>query len=193
MLTPLSPQFPFSDLSNSLLSDEPTPAPTNYGKVSLLVERPEINKRNVVPEAYLTVQNGMSNSGWVENPERGKIDQICVMSTAAIRAITGGDEEWKWAEAGDQIFMDFELGKHNLQTGDRVKVGEKGVVLEVTEKPHTGCAKFSKRFGVDALKVVSTPLAKERRIRGIYFAIIKEGPISTGDEIVKVPSDYGNP
>lgn len=129
----------------------------------------------------------MANSGWVLNPERGLVDQICVMSTPAIRAITGGDDADAWAAAGDQFFFDYDLSAENLRCGDMVTVGE--CLLRVSTKPHTGCGKFAKRFGVDALKVVAASLGKERRLRGIYFEVVKGGDICTGDHIVKLPAE----
>lgn len=124
----------------------------------------------------------------MERPDRGTIDQICVMSVAAIRAIAGDDTD-KWPAAGDQLFIDFELGKDNLKVGDRLRVGEGGVVLEVTHKPHNGCSKFAMRYGNDALKIVSVPLGKQRRLRGIYFQVVQEGVVKTGDRIVKLEKE----
>lgn len=135
----------------------------------------------------------MLGSGWEERPERGKIDQICVMSTAAIRAITSGDDRDTWATAGDQVFMDLDLDKENFTTGDRVVVGSHdGVVLEVTPKPHTGCPKFSKRFGPDSLKVVNCPQGKRMRLRGIYFHVVRNGTMKEGDSISKVDPSFGS-
>lgn len=179
-----APYLSFDTLSGRLLSPTPTPQPSTSGTVSLLVQRPAINARAVVPSAYLSVAQGMHGSGWVENPQRGTMDQICVMSTAAIRAIAGEDED-RWPAAGDQIFMDFDLGEANLRVGDRVRVGEE-VELEVTRKPHLGCAKFAKRYGADALKVVNVKLGRERRLRGIYFRVVKEGMIHKGDVVARI-------
>ncbi|PXF46048.1 hypothetical protein BWQ96_04223 [Gracilariopsis chorda] len=179
------PFLPFSTLSKKLLGPKPIESPRDNGCVSLIVERPDINLRNIVNSTRLTVGGGMENSGWVERPEVGKKDQICVMSEAVIRAITNGDDKDEWAAAGDNLFVDLDLGKHNLKVGDRVQVGDR-VLLEVSSKPHTGCIKFSTRFGQDALKAVSVPLAKERRLRGIYFFVVKGGEIKAGDKIKKL-------
>lgn len=184
-----APYLPFSELSEKLLGPTPIASPLDHGTVSLLVLRPEENGRRVVDEVEMSIKGGMAGSGWVERPERGNIDQICVMSTASIRTIAGEDPV-RWPAAGDQMFMDLDLGKGNFATGDRVCVGregvEKDVVLEVTGKPHNGCAKFAKRYGSDALKVVNAPLGKQRRLRGIYFSVVREGVIRTGDRIVKI-------
>lgn len=171
------------------LIENPKTPPADNGVVNLLVQRPDINERAIVKEASFSAASGMDGSGWKERPERGKIDQICVMSVEAIRAITGGDDVDTWAAAGDQVFMDMDLSKGNLITGDRIIVGdENGVVLEVTDKPHNGCPKFSKRFGAEALKIVNCPQGKSRRLRGIYFCVIRDGVIKEGDTIRKMAS-----
>lgn len=182
------PFLPFATLSEKLLGPEPIESPLDNGCVTLIVERPDINLRNIVNSTTLTIEGGMENSGWVERPQVGKKDQICVMSEAAIRVITNGNDKDEWAAAGDNLFFDLDLGKHNLKVGDRVQVGD-DVLLEVSSKPHTGCIKFSTRFGQDALKAVSVPLAKERRIRGIYFFVVKGGVISVGDKVKKMGSE----
>lgn len=191
-VTQAAPYLPYDTLSGILLGPSPAPSPSDNGTISLTVLRPAVNLRRVVDEVEMSVTGGMAGSGWVEKPERGTIDQICVMSTTAIRAIAGDDME-KWPAAGDQLFMDLDLGKGNLKTGDRVMVGREGaerdVVLEVTSKPHNGCSKFSRRYGADALKIVNAPLGKERRLRGIYFRVVMEGVIRTGDRVVKLPRE----
>lgn len=183
-IEPAAPFLEYGELAGSLLGAAAAAAPADRGTVALVVLRPEENARTVVEAARVSVAGGVEGSGWVERPERGKVDQVCVMSAAAIRAIAG-DDEANWPAAGDQVFMDLDLGKGNLKTGDRVRVGEQ-VVLEVTEKPHNGCGKFAKRYGVDALKIVNSPLGKERRLRGIYFKVVGEGEIRRGDSIVKI-------
>lgn len=187
-----APYLPYEALATRLLGPEPAYSPSDHGTISLIVLRPETNARRVVDEVEMSITGGMIGSGWVLQPARGTIDQICVMSTAAIRAIAG-DDPAKWPAAGDQIFMDLDLGKGNFQLGDRVKVGRDGkedeVVLEVTSKPHNGCAKFARRYGADALKIVNAPLGKQRRLRGIYFSVVQEGVIRTGDRVVKLPRE----
>lgn len=91
----------------------------------------------------------MIGSGWKLNPnKKGYLNQICVMSSQAIRVITNSEDKDAWAEAGDQIFMDLDLSKENLSPGDRVVLGstDNGVILEVTPEPHNGCAKFATRY-----------------------------------------------
>ena len=171
---------PFETISNVLLTPKVDLGPREVGKVDMIVLRPDINERTVVNTALVTREHGVHGSGWVLRPERGLVDQVCVMSSAAIRAIAGPDMS-KWPPAGDQLFIDLDLSKENLPLGTRVRIGS--FEGEVTKKPHNGCCKFEKRYGVDALKAVMTPLSKQRRLRGIYFQVVKDGAVNVGDKV----------
>ena len=60
-------------------------------------------------------------------------------------------------------------------------------MIEVSEKPHTGCAKFAERFGNDALRFVSTPTGNCLRLRGVCARVVQSGHIRVGDLATKVP------
>jgi MOSC domain-containing protein YiiM len=75
------------------------------------------------------------------------------------------------------------LSYANLPPGTRVEVGS--AVIEITAKPHTGCGKFIKRFGVDAQRFVNTGAGRELNLRGIYARIVVAGTVRTGDPISK--------
>jgi len=45
-------------------------------------------------------------------------------------------------------------------------------ILEVSALPHTGCAKFSQRFGVEAYKFVNSPEGKQLHLRGINTQVV---------------------
>lgn len=174
---------PYAQLEEALLSPSTNYGPSAVGKVELIVLRPDINQREVVPEAVTDIEHGVHGSGWTLRPERGPADQVCVMSTAAIRAIAGDDKE-KWPQAGDQLFIDMDMSHENLPEGTKVRIGD--VEAYVTKKAHNGCSKFSKRYGPDALRLVNSPGGRQHRLRGLYFAVTSPGVIKEGDEIVKV-------
>ena len=56
-------------------------------------------------------------------------------------------------------------------------------MLEVSEPPHTGCAKFSARFGSDALRWINSPVGRAHRMRGLNARVVVGGTIRTGDAI----------
>ena len=77
--------------------------------------------------------------------------QLTLMNARAAQAIAGSKE--RRPLAGDQLYVDLDLSIENLPAGTRLAVGD--AVIEVTPEPHTGCAKFSARFGTEALKFVN--------------------------------------
>ncbi len=182
--------IPYAELAKVLLAPEFDYGPRAVGRVDLIVLRPDVNLRKVVPEAVVDVEHGIHGSGWVKREERGLVDQICVMSSRVIREIAGDDRK-NWPPAGDNLFVDMDLSKKNLPVGTRVRIGN--VEAVVTTKPHNGCVKFSKRYGMDALKLVNSPVAKQRRLRGIYFSVVKPGVVKEGDEIMKIADPRKSP
>jgi MOSC domain-containing protein YiiM len=59
-------------------------------------------------------------------------------------------------------------------------------VIEVTALPHTGCAKFVERFGVDAMKFVNASEQKVMHLRGINARVVRPGVIRVGDSAKKL-------
>jgi len=90
----------------------------------------------------------------------------------------------RWALAGDQLYVDLDVGQANLPPGSRLSVGE--AVIEVTPPPHTGCAKFVRRFGIDAQKLTKAPIGRELKLRGINARVITPGTIRWGDPVTKL-------
>ena len=74
------------------------------------------------------------------------------------------------------------LDQESLPAGSRLAIGDT-VVVQISEEPHTGCAKFSARFGSDALKFINSPEGRELRLRGVNAHVIVPGTISTGDAV----------
>ena len=77
------------------------------------------------------------------------------------------------------------LDKATFRSGSRLPIGE-AVVVQISEEPHTGCAKFSARFGSDALKFINSPEGRELRLRGVNAHVIVPGTISTGDAVRRI-------
>jgi MOSC domain-containing protein YiiM len=55
----------------------------------------------------------------------------------------------------------------------------------VTPEPHTGCAKFVERFGVEAMKFVNSPTGRALRLRGLNARVVQPGTIRVGDPVKK--------
>ena len=108
--------------------------------------------------------------------------QLTLMNARAAQAIAGSKE--RRPLAGDQLYVDLDLSIENLPAGTRLAVGD--AVIEVTPEPHTGCAKFSARFGTEALKFVNKSPGRELRLRGVNTRVVTAGAVRAGDAISKL-------
>ena len=163
-------------------------APADNGRVELIARRPEVDAREVIDEATLDPEVGLVGDNWhvkpslntgAPNPEA----QLTVMN-ARVTALVAGEDRERWAQAGDQLYVDLDLSYRNLPPGTRLRVGE--AVIEVTDEPHRGCGKFSARFGIEAQKLVNSAVGRELNMRGINTKVITGGVVRTGDAVVKV-------
>ena len=164
-------------------------APTDIGIVRLIVRRPAVDVREVLDEARLDVEEGLVGDGWRARGNRhtpdGSADpeaQITMMSAHAASAFAGAVD--RWPKAGDQLYVDLDISETNLPAGSRLAIG--GAEVTISAKPHTGCAKFSARFGTEALRMVSTPEGLALRLRGLNARVVVSGTIRTGDTITVV-------
>jgi MOSC domain-containing protein YiiM len=164
-------------------------APADGGRVELIARRPAEDEREVLTEAALDLHEGLVGDTWRArgsgrtpdggpNPEA----QVTLMNARAAAAIAGDREQW--ALAGDQIYVDLDLSLANLPPGSRIQIGS--AVIEFSETPHTGCAKFSARFGNDALRFVNSPVGRELRLRGANCKVVTPGTVRHGDAITKL-------
>jgi MOSC domain-containing protein YiiM len=88
--------------------------------------------------------------------------------------------------AGDQLYVDLDLSPANLPAGTRLAVGS--AVIEVSEQPHLGCAKFAARFGKDAWRFVNSQAGRGLRLRGLNARILASGTVCPGDAVRKLPA-----
>jgi MOSC domain-containing protein YiiM len=75
----------------------------------------------------------------------------------------------------------MELSDEALPHWTKLAIGD--AVIQITDQPHNGCAKFHRRFGADALKFVNSPVGKELHLRGVNARVLQNGTIRPGDEI----------
>ena len=165
-------------------------SPADSGTVELIVRRPAEDEREVVSEAWLDIENGLEGDTWRARGSRRTADggpnpdaQLTLMNARAAAAVAGDRD--RWALAGDQLYVDFDLSTANLPPGSRVQIGS--AVIEFSAPPHTGCAKFSARFGNDAQRWVNTLAGRELRLRGANCRVIVSGSVRHGDVIKKLP------
>jgi len=170
--------------------DEIRRSPTDDGRVELIVARPAIDERHELAEAELDVTVGVVGDTWSQRPSSKMPDgqahpdmQLNIMNARAI-ALVSGDPS-RWSLAGDQLYVDLDLSSENLPPGTRLSLGT--AVIEVTAEPHTGCAKFGARFGLDAARWVNSPAGKELHLRGINAKVVESGTVRVGDLAHKLP------
>jgi len=169
--------------------DEIRSSPADAGTVELIVRRPAEDEREVLDVGVLDLDEGLVGDAWRQRrsgrtPE-GPADpgtQVTLMNARVIALLAR--ERERWPLAGDQLYVDLDLSHENLPPGTRLALGS--AVIEVTAEPHTGCAKFSARFGSDAIRFVNSPLGRQLRLRGVNARVVEPGAVSRGDAVRKL-------
>ena len=156
-------------------------SPKDAGVLRLIVRRPRVGARDVLSEAELDVTAGLVGDTWSRRSPHPEM-QINIMNARAIALVAQSDD--RWPLAGDQLYVDLDLIDENLPVGTRLALGS--AVIEVTAEPHTGCRKFSERFGVDATRFVNSKEGRRLHLRGINAKVVQSGTIRVGDVASKL-------
>jgi MOSC domain-containing protein YiiM len=164
-------------------------SPQDKGKLEMIVIRPGVDERKVLERAELDPVDGLVGDNWRARGSSGTEDgsahpdaQIAIMNSRVIQLVA--QERSRWPLAGDQLFIDLDLSRDNLQPGQRIAIGT--ALLEITGLLHSGCEKFTERFGHDAIRFVNSSEGRHFRRRGIYARVIQSGVICAGDMVSKV-------
>lgn len=168
--------------------DEIRCAPADEGGLRLIVRRPAVNVREVLDGGTLDTAQGLVGDSWAMRESAraadGSADPVTQLTIMNVRVIALlARDPARWPLAGDQLFVDLDLSEANLPAGTRLAVG--AAIVEVSAEPHTGCAKFLKRFGLDAMKFVNSPTGRMLRLRGLNARVIQGGGITVGDVVRK--------
>ena len=168
-------------------------APADNGTLEMIVRRPAIGEREILDEGTLDLAVGLVGDNWKDKPSSSSADgkahpdkQLTVMNVRCA-ALVAGDDRDRMAQAGDQLYVDLDIGIANLPAGTRLAIGT--AVIEMTEPAHTGCQKFRARFGADALRFVQSPEGKALRLRGANARVVTPGVVRQGDRISVLRSD----
>ena len=164
-------------------------SPNDNGILKMIVRRPDVDEREIVREGEITLEDGLVGDTWKLRASRHTPDglvstqaQITLMNARTVALLAQSED--RWPLAGDQLYVDLNLGEDNLPPGTRLAIGS--AILEVSAQPHTGCQKFSARFGVQALKFVNSAEGKRLHLRGINTRVVQAGKIKIGDILRKV-------
>jgi hypothetical protein len=171
--------------------DEIRRSPVDGGRVDLIVRRPEVDAREVLTEGWLDPAEGLVGDSWRSRPSGRTPDrspnpdlQVTVMNSRVAALLAGQADRWQLA--GDQLYVDLDLSQVNLPAGTRLALGS--AVIQLSRQPHSGCAKFAERFGLDALRFVNSPDGRLLRLRGLNARVVVAGAVRVGDAVRKLPA-----
>ena len=170
--------------------DEVLLSPADHGTLELIVRRPAVDAREVLESGELTEDDGVVGDNWNRKPSNRGPDggphpdmQLNVINSRLLRLVAG-DAPDRMALAGDQLVVDLDLSGDTLPAGTRLAIGS--AVIEVTAEPHTGCAKFTQRFGLDAMRFVNSDTGRTHNLRGVNAKVVQAGTITRGDTITRL-------
>jgi MOSC domain len=185
-----------SDRKLSAALPEVVASPRDAGRLEAIVVRPAANDRHSLTSATLSPELGIDGDRWatdsfyrLENGQPDPRNQVSLMNARLLRLIAGHEEAI--CLAGDNLIVDLDLSEANLPAGSRLAIGS--VVLELTDLPHTGCTKFSSRYGQEACLFVNSPQGKQLHLRGRYAQIVAGGTISIDDTVSKCSAPAPGP
>lgn len=169
--------------------DEIRQSPADAGVLAMIVRRPDVGEREILEEATLDVVQGLVGDSWARRgSSRSRSGaahadmQLNIMNARAIALVARSKD--RWALAGDQLYVDLDLSDGNIPPGTRLSLGS--AVIEITDQPHTGCGKFSSRFGTDATKFVNSAAGRQLHLRGVNAKVVQSGVTRAGDVVRKL-------
>ena len=157
-------------------------SPQDLGVLEYIVLRLPDEQRASPQEAEVSPDGGLEGDRWARPKSPNPGAQISVMNSRFLRIIAVDDV--RMSLAGDNLLVDLDLSEENLPAGTRLQIGT--ATFEVTDVPHTGCKKFQRRYGKDALEVVNAETHRSKRLRGLFIRTIQAGEIQVGDSIRKI-------
>jgi MOSC domain-containing protein YiiM len=154
-------------------------SPKDAGVLALLVCRPAPGRRRVLDRAELDTTAGLVGDSWSTRTHKPPHpDKQVTLMNARMVALLGSSPE-EQARAGDQLYVDLDLSVDNLPAGSRIEVGT--AVLEITAPAHTGCVKFVRQYGEDAMRFVNGREGRRLRLRGANARVVSSGEVHLGD------------
>jgi hypothetical protein len=175
----LRSNMPSFDELEALWRETPRP-PRDRGVVRVIVVRTGPGEHATPSRVALSPQGGVDGDRWSSGVAPQVDAQVTLMEAGVVRVLAGGDAG-RLHLPGDNFQVELDLGATALPVGSRLRLGT--ALLEVTAKPHTGCRKFSDRFGADALRWVNEPELRDRRLRGVHGRVVEAGEVAIGGDV----------
>lgn len=164
-------------------------APQDDGVLELIVARPALLQRQVLDVGELSTTEGLVGDTWSQRPSKRTPDgsphpdmQLNVTGIRIARLLAVTDD--RIPLAGDQLYIDLDLSEDALPGGTHLAIGS--AVIEITDQPHTGCAKFTERFGLDGSRFINSAIGKELRLRGVNAKVVVDGEVRPGDRVRRI-------
>jgi len=164
-------------------------SPLDNGTLQMIVARPAVDEREVLGEGRLDLVDGLVGDTWRTRVNTSRLDrspdpeaQLTVMNSRLAALVAGTPDHG--GLAGDQLYIDFDLSAGLLPAGSRLQIG--AAVIEITAKPHRGCAKFAARFGNEALRFVNTGEGLVLNLRGRNAKVVIPGAVKRGDTVRRI-------
>ena len=164
-------------------------SPADDGTLEAIVIRPEHGQREELESCEISLAGGTHGDHWAKGCWLSTDDgephpdvQICIMNARCIAHIAGGRD--RWALAGDNLLVDFDIRPENLPAGQRLRIGT--AIIEITAVKHAGCKSFAEHYGQSAVVFVNARKGSALRLRGVYARVVQDGRVTAGDRVVKV-------
>lgn len=154
--------------------------PAGSGAVRLIVVRTGDGQHATPAQVELSPTLGLVGDRWLAAPNRNEEAHISFIDTRVASLLAGGDPS-RLHLPGDNFHVDLALDEASLRVGTRFRLGS--ALVEISPKPHFGCAKFRARLGDGALAWVNEPAFGARRLRGVYARILEPGTVQVGDAL----------
>jgi len=166
-------------------------SPRDDGQIVLVVRRPAVGVRELLAEAMLDPVAGLAGDNWLARGSTSMPDgsadpqrQVTVMNARVAELVAGRKD--RMPLAGDQLYTDLDLSAGNLPAGSMLAVGQ--AMLQVSDVPHLGCAKFVERFGAEAMRFVNSRVGRQLRLRGMNTRVVQPGIVRPGDIATRSPA-----
>ena len=152
------------------------------GSVVMLVVRVGDGAHATPPRVELSPEGGVHGDRWRENEARNPEAQVSLIARRVAEALVDGDVT-RLHVPGDNVVVDLDLDEASLPVGTRLHLGS--ATIEITAKPHTGCAKFRARLGDEALRWISADPHRQQRLRGVYARVVTAGAVAIGERVIR--------
>ncbi len=148
------------------------------GTVSLIVQRIGGGEHKLPSSGQITTEEGLIGDRWDAEKDPARGAQLTLIMRGVSETVAAGKP---LDLTGDNFIVDIDIGEDNAPVGTKFRIGS--AVVEISEDPHTGCAKFSARLGSAALRWVNAPANRRRRLRGVNCRVLESGAVAIGDSI----------